>query len=79
MRREAMASGQFQPCDDILMLEGHRPLARYWEAAQNAGLFPNLASHGLTSAGVMPENPHALVDGSSILNVLVMQKAYSDR
>lgn len=74
VRSEAMASGQFQPCDDILMLEGHRPVGRYMEAAERVGLYPNLAGAQLVHDGVMPANPHALVDGSSILDLLVAKK-----
>lgn len=37
VRKEAIERGQFNPEDDIWMLEGHRPVERYVEEMQKAG------------------------------------------
>jgi SAM-dependent methyltransferase len=60
VRKEAIEKGEFQPCDDILMLEGHRPVGRYMDT-------------GETAAGLSTKSCTPLVDGSSILNVLLFQ------
>lgn len=62
VRRDAIQKVEFLPCDDILMLEGHRPVERYIETGEAAGL--------------RTESLTPLVDGSSILNLLVFQKKY---
>jgi SAM-dependent methyltransferase len=76
VRRDAIAAGEFQPCDDILMLEGHRPVERYIETAESAGL--STTGYGvqrMMEYGILPSNPHQLVKGSSILNIVVFQKS----
>ena len=74
VRRDAIAAGEFQPCDDILMLEGHRPVERYIETAESAGLYTVHGSRGRMERDILPSNPHQLVEGSSILNIAVFQK-----
>ena len=74
VRAEAIGRNEFDPRDDIFMLEGHRPVGHYQSEAQRAGLFKIAPDHPLRRDGTLPENPYKLVKGSSILNALVMRK-----
>ena len=76
VRRREVAAGQFNPNDDILMLEGHRPVERYVETLRVAGLeADDAAVDGLKKDGVVASNPHKVLDTDSrILMVTVGEK-----
>jgi SAM-dependent methyltransferase len=65
VRAEAIAAGTFQPEDDIIMLEGHRPVERYEEEMAKAGY--------QLDAGFTP-NPLQILPDSGILNRIIGRK-----
>ncbi len=75
VRTREIAKGDFNPNDDILMLEGHRPVERYVEAFERAGLLVDGAAiEGLGEIGIV-SNPHKVLDTESrILMVTVGEK-----
>ncbi len=76
VRTAEIGGGRFDPNDDILMLEGHRPVERYVEEFGRAGLSVNSEGvAGLIPAGVLTSNPHKILPTESrILMATVGQK-----
>ena len=75
VKSRAQQAGEFEPCDDILMLEGHRPIRRYVSEFGRNGLNRHTKQVSeLRQDGILESNPLQLVEGSSILNTLVMEK-----
>jgi SAM-dependent methyltransferase len=78
VRAEAIRGGSFKPGDDILMLEGHRPVQRYIDDGLEVGLYNPWTSPTVTQlseAGILKGNPMPLKEGSSILNTVVFEKS----
>ncbi len=75
VRSREVAAERFNPNDDILMLEGHRPVERYVEAFERAGLLvDDAAIEGLDEVGIV-SNPHKVLDTDSrILMVTIGEK-----
>lgn len=69
VRAEAIEAGEFEPEDDILMLEAHRPVRRYRQEMEAAG-------YELFAEELMDEtpNPQLLIDGNEILTQIIAQK-----
>ena len=75
VRGQAIQSGEFNPRDDILMLEGHRPVKRYVTDLEAGGYrIDTSGTRNLMESGVVSQNPQPLVDGSAILMQTVAQK-----
>lgn len=70
IRREAVERGDFRLEDDILMLEGHRPVVQYVREMQNAGFRVNTDYLNIT----MVINPWPVIPTSGLLYVTVGQK-----
>ena len=64
VRREAIESGTFNLNDDIMMLEGHRPVEKYVKAFKGAGLFVD-KEIGMEKAGILSGNPHKVLNTDS--------------
>ncbi len=75
VRKNAIEKGEFNPADDILMLEAHKPVERYIEEGKNVGFrtYTNGVQR-LMDDGVITDNPMPLVEDSSILQTTVLQK-----
>lgn len=67
VRKEAIAKGEFQPGDDILMLEGHRPVYKQIDEMRPIGMSTNPNHVG----DFMSENPIPLLPTSGLLYLTV--------
>ncbi len=69
VRREAIEREEFDPDDEILMLEGHRPVERYEEEMGKAGLVTEYAGfvRELYEEAGLERNPHQHLEDSRIL------------
>jgi SAM-dependent methyltransferase len=75
IRTEAIKRGEFSPEDDIFMLEAHKPVERYIETGYKVGLKSESRDIDKIAAScVIAENPHRLLDDSSILYTTLLQK-----
>jgi len=73
IRAEAIAKGEFDPADDILMLEGHRPVLRYVDEMRAAGYV--LCGNGRgDEISPVSENPSLLIPNNEILAEIVAVK-----
>jgi len=68
VRAEAIGRSEFSPDDDILMLEGHRHVERYFEDLRKVG-------YRIEADGLIDENPNQLLPDSRILMATVAKKA----
>jgi SAM-dependent methyltransferase len=76
VRREAIEREEFDPRDDILMLEGHRPVERYIEEMERAGFWvpsPFIAEIH-QEAFSSPDNPYQHLEDARILMTITCRK-----
>jgi len=74
-RAEAIEEGKFEPGDDILMLEAHRPVGKYVSTIHESGLSiaPPDIMRMYTDLN-FDRNPHFHLEGNSLLATLAGQK-----
>jgi SAM-dependent methyltransferase len=75
VRKAAVDSGAFDPRDDILMLEAHRPVERQNEVLARAGfnMHPEYEAE-LIGDGILEANPGQLLETSRLLMTTVAEK-----
>lgn len=71
VRRREIEAGRFNLNDDILMLEGHRPVERYAEAFMGAGLYVD-KEWLMEDADIVSSNPHKVLDTDSRILMVTM-------
>ncbi len=74
-RAEAIEAGKFEEGDDIWMLEAHRPVERYKDIMEGAGLYLNSSIIKIlyNDAGFV-DNPHLHIRDNGILATIAGQK-----
>jgi len=74
IKAQEIADGQFKEEDDILMLEGHRPVEQYLKELDAAGFLLSSRIPELIEALKLNGSPHQLLPDSSILMFTLASK-----